>query len=60
MDRHMEIIGTWCKVLATKGQHAIWYEDGGFKYADVLEEGEGWVSYSCDTAEMWEMLSEMA
>ena len=58
MDKHMEIISAWCKVLGTKDQRAIWYEDGGFKYADVLEDGEGWVSYSCDTAEMWELLTE--
>ena len=24
MDKHMEIIGAWCKVLATKDQRAIW------------------------------------
>lgn len=58
MNRHMEIIAEYCTVLAIKIDKAIWYEDGGFKYADVFEEGEGWVSYSCDNAEMWELLTE--
>ena len=54
--KHMELIATYCDVLATCENRAIWYVDGGYKYADVLEDGEGWVSYSCDTREMWEML----
>ncbi len=58
MDRHMAIISAWCKVLGTKDQRAIWYEDGGYKYADILEGPEGWFSYSCNTREEWEMLSE--
>jgi hypothetical protein len=60
MDRHIEIIKAWCRVIAVKDDRAIWYEDGGYKYADILEPGEGWESYSCDSVEMWEMLSEMA
>lgn len=58
MNEHMNIIAAWCTVIAVKNDRAIWYEDGGFKYADILEEGEGWASYSCNTAEMWEMLTE--
>lgn len=54
----MNIIATWCTVIAVKNDRAIWYEDGGFKYADILEEGEGWASYSCNTREEWEMLTE--
>lgn len=55
---HMDLIATYCTVYAVKVNGAIWYEDGGFKYADILEPEEGWVSYSCDTREEWEMLSE--
>jgi hypothetical protein len=54
---HKNIIRAWCVVLAEK-PNAIWYEDGGFRYADVFDPEEGWVSYSCDTREMWEMLTE--
>jgi len=53
---HMDLIAQYCTVLDTREGRAIWYEDGGFRYADVLEEGEGWVSYSCNTQEQWEML----
>ncbi len=60
MREHMDIIGAYCPVLAVKNDRAIWYEDGGFKYADIYEDGEGWASYSCNTQEEWEMLSEMA
>lgn len=58
MDNHMDIIGAWCTVLAVKAGGAIWYEDGGFKYADIFEGPYGWASYSCNTREEWEMLSE--
>lgn len=56
--KHMDLIATYCDVLAVKADKAIWYVDGGYRYADVLEEGEGWVSYSCNTQEEWEMLTE--
>ena len=58
MNKHFETISTWCKVLAAKNQRAIWYEDGGFKYADIYEDGKGWASYSCNTREEWELLTE--
>lgn len=54
---HKNIIRAWCVVLAEK-PNAIWYEDGGFRYADVLDPEEGWVSYSCNSQEEWEMLTE--
>ena len=54
--KHMDLIAEYCEVLDVRYGRAIWYVDGGYRYADVLEEGEGWVSYSCDTREMWEML----
>ena len=52
----MDLIAEYCEVLATYERRAIWYVDGGYKYADVYEDGEGWISYSCDTQDMWEML----
>jgi len=54
--KHMDLIAEYCEVLDVRYGRAIWYIDGGYKYADILEEGEGWMSYSCDTREMWEML----
>ena len=54
--KHMDLIAEYCEVLATYERRAIWYVDGGYKYADVYEDGEGWISYSCDTQDMWEML----
>lgn len=59
MNRHMEIIAEWCVVLAVKDDRAIWYEDGGFKYADIFDPEEGgWESYSCNSQDEWELLSE--
>lgn len=54
---HLALIRTYCTVLAEK-RGAIWYEDGGFRYAEVFEPGEGWVSYSCNSVEEWEMLTD--
>jgi hypothetical protein len=54
---HIALIKTYCEVLA-ETPTAIWYEDSGFRYADVLDPEEGWVSYSCNSQEEWEMLSE--
>lgn len=54
---HLALIRTYCTVLAEK-RGAIWYEDGGFRYADIFEPGEGWVSYSCNSVEEWEMLTD--
>lgn len=56
--KHMDLIATYCDVLAVKADKAIWYVDGGYRYADVLDPEEGWVSYSCNSQEMWEMLTE--
>ena len=53
---HMDLIAEYCDVLDVRYGCAIWYVDGGYRYADVLDPEEGWVSYSCDTQEMWEML----
>ena len=55
---HMNLIAEYCTVFAVKVDWAIWYEDGGFKYADVFDPEEGWISYSCNTQEEWEMLTE--
>lgn len=55
---HINIIMAWCEVLAVIAEKAIWYVDGGHRYADVLDPEEGWVSYSCDTQEMWELLTQ--
>ena len=55
---HMALIVENCEVLDVRGDRAVWYVDGGFKYADVLDEDEGWVSYSCNSQEEWEMLCE--
>ena len=55
---HMNLIAEYCTVLAVKVDWAIWYEDGGFKYADVFDPEEGWISYSCNTQEEWELLTE--
>lgn len=55
---HMNLIAEYCTVFAVKVDWAIWYEDGGFKYADVFDPEEGWVSYSCNTQKEWEMLTE--
>ena len=54
---HIALIKAYCLVLAEK-PGAIWYEDGGFRYAEVLDPDEGWVAYSCNTQEMWELLTE--
>ena len=54
---HLELIRTYCHVLAEK-PGAIWFEDGCFRYAEILDPDEGWVAYSCDTQEMWELLTE--
>lgn len=54
--KHMDLIATYCDVLAVKADKAIWYVDGGYRYADVLDPEEGWVSYSCNSQEEWEML----
>ena len=56
--KHMDLIAEYCTVFAVKVDWAIWYEDGGFKYADVFDPEEGWISYSCNTQEEWEMLTE--
>lgn len=56
--KHMDLIAEYCTVFAVKVGRAIWYEDGGFKYADVFDPEEGWISYSCNTQEEWEMLTE--
>lgn len=58
MDRHIEIIAAWCEVHAVIANKAIWYTDGDYRYADVYDPEEGWCSYSCDTREMWELLTE--
>lgn len=55
---HLALIRTYCEVLDQRSDRAIWYVDGGYKYADVLDPEEGWVSYSCDSQEMWEMLCD--
>ena len=55
---HMNLIAEYCTVFAVKIGRAIWYEDGGFKYADVFDPEEGWISYSCNTQEEWELLTE--
>ena len=54
---HLALIRTYCVVLAER-HNAIWYEDAGYKYADVFVEGEGWVSYSCNTEEEFALLCE--
>lgn len=53
----MDLIETYCTVIAKKA-NAIWYVDGGYKYADVYDPEEGWISYSCNSEEEWEMLTE--
>ena len=55
---HLSLIKTYCKVIAEKSDWAIWYVDGVYKYADVYDTEEGWISYSCNTQEEWEMLTE--
>jgi hypothetical protein len=55
---HMNLIAEYCTVFAVKVDRAIWYEDGGFKYADVFDPEEGWISYSCNTQEESELLTE--
>lgn len=55
---HLSLIKTYCQVIAEKGDWAIWYEDGGYKYAEVLDPEEGWISYSCDSESEWQMLTE--
>ena len=55
---HINIICAWCEVHARIGDWAIWYRDGGYDYVDVFDPEEGWCSYSCDSLEMWEMLTE--
>ena len=56
---HMNLIAEYCTVFAVKVDRAIWYEDGGFKYADDLIPDEGWVSFSCNTQEEWERLRKV-
>lgn len=55
--KHFALIRIYCKVLA-ETPNGIWYEDGGFKVAEVFVEGEGWVSFSCDTEEEFALLCE--
>ena len=54
---HLSLIKTYCEVIAEKA-NAIWYVDGGYKYADVYDSEEGWISYSCNSEKEWEMLTE--
>ena len=56
-SEHLALIRTYCTVLAEK-PGAIWFEDGSFRYAEVWDPSEGWISYSCDTQEEWELLTE--
>lgn len=51
---HLDLIRRSCEVLAEE-EGAIWYRDGGFGYAEVLDEGE-WVSYSCNSAEEFALI----
>ena len=57
LNEHLALIRTYCTVLAEK-PNAIWFEDGSFRYADIFDSEEGWVSYSCATQEEWELLTE--
>lgn len=55
---HMDLIAKYCDVLDVRTGRAIWYVDGGTRYADVLDPEEGWVSYFCATREVWELLCD--
>lgn len=58
---HIELVYNLCdKVLDVRHPYAIWYVDGGFRTAEVFEPDEGWVSYSCNTQDEWDMLCDMA
>ena len=57
---HITLICNNCKVLEVRGDWAVWYEDGGFKYADVYDCAEGWVSYSCNSAEEFDLFCDGA
>lgn len=57
LNEHLALIRTYCTVLAEK-PGAIWFEDGSFRYADIFDPEEGWVSYSCATRKEWELLTE--
>ena len=56
--RHFKLIYEYCEVLA-EVDNGIWYIDGNFKYADVYNECEGWLSYSCDSLESFYELCEL-
>lgn len=56
-DKHLNLIRTYCEVLAEK-PNAIWYKDHDWKIAEVFNEDEGWISYSCNTAEEFDLLCE--
>jgi hypothetical protein len=57
--QHFDLIREYCEVLA-EASNGIWYKDGDFKVADVYEEDEGWISYSCNNKEMFNELCEMS
>ena len=53
--QHFELIRNYCEVLA-EAPNGIWFIDSGFKYANVYEKDEGWITYSCDSKEMFDEL----
>lgn len=55
---HINLIRTYCVVLAQKGTWAIWYREGHYGYADIYSHTEGWVSYACNSREEWAALTE--
>ena len=56
-SKHLDLIRAYCKVFA-EVLNGIWYEDRGFKVAEIYIEGEGWVSFSCNTKEEFDLLCE--
>lgn len=57
--KHIDVIAQYCNILAVKADKAVWYVDGGYKYADIYDAEEGgWTSYSCNSAEEFELFCE--
>ena len=58
--KHLELLKRSCEVfIETENPKAVWFDDCGFKAAEIYSEDEGgWISYSCPTKEMFEKLCE--